>query len=239
MKLPASTGIKTSGWFPSGQRVPSFDDTMPRSYSFDHFTVPDSDADRDLARREKQEVAAQSDAPKGETDIHYGKKFAETEAILKARAEERAAAAEAEQHEADAPDLHLGSTEEQVTATPAPPGTGAVASEVGMPGMAREVQRGKRRQRRRERSVDRDATPPLGAMPSEELPPTAEQVLAETPAELIGAFRDQVTRSVRGVGEAARQLRSAGREVAGLPLEAFRLALRVGRSWLGRSPRRA
>ena len=43
-------------------------------------------------------------------------------------------------------------------------------------------------------------------MPSEELPPTAEQTLAETPAELIGAFRDQVTRSVRGVGEAARQL---------------------------------
>ena len=123
MKLPASTGIKTSGWFPSGQRVPSFDDTMPRSYSFDHFTVPDSDADRDLARREKQEVAAQSDAPKGETDIHYGKKFAETEAILKARAEERAAAAEAEQHEAEAPDLHLGSTEEQVTATPAPHAT--------------------------------------------------------------------------------------------------------------------
>ena len=61
VKLPASTGIKP----PAGsfrQRVPSFDDTMPCSYSFDHFTVPDSDADRDLARREKQEVAAQSDA---------------------------------------------------------------------------------------------------------------------------------------------------------------------------------
>ena len=71
---------------------------MPRSYSFDHFTVPDSDADRDLARREKQEVAAQSDAPQGETDIHYGKKFAETEAILKARAEERAAACRAGPH---------------------------------------------------------------------------------------------------------------------------------------------
>ncbi|RPH64487.1 MAG: hypothetical protein EHM78_26505 [Myxococcaceae bacterium] len=212
---------------------------MPRSYSFDPDTVSTADTDRDLARRDKQEIAAQSAVPQGETDIHYGKKFAETEAILKARAEERAAA-EAEQHEAaDAPDVHLGSTEEQVTATPAPPGTGAVASEVGMPGMAREVQHSKRRQRRRERSVDRDATPPLGAMPSEELPPAAEQVLAETPAELIGAFRDQVTRSVRGVGDAARQLRSAGREVAGLPLEALRLALRVGRSWLGRSPRRA
>jgi len=188
---------------------------MPRSHSFD------------------------TDASQGETDVHYGKKFAETEAILKARAEERAAA-EAEQHEAAlAPDQHLGSTEAQVTVTPAPPGTGAVASEVGMPGMAQEAQRGKRRQRRRGRGQERDATPPLGAMPSEELPPAAEQVLAETPAELIGAFRDQVTRSVRSVGGAARQLRSAGREVAGLPLEAVRLAIRVGRSWLGRSSRRA
>jgi hypothetical protein len=213
---------------------------MPRSYSFDHFTVPESDADRDLARREKQELAAQPDASQGETDIHYGKKFAETEAILKARTEERAAAEEAEQHEAaEVPDMHLGSTEEQVSATPPPPGTGAVASEVGMPGLAAEVDRGKRRQRRRGRAADRNVSPPLGAMPSEELPPRAEQVLAETPAELIGAFRDQVTRSVRGVGEAARQLRSAGREVAGLPVEALRLALRVGRSWLGRSPRRA
>ena len=122
---------------------------MPRSYSFDQFTVPDSDADRDLARREKQEVAAQPDASQGETEIHYGKKFAETEAILKARAEERAAA-EAVRHEADqVPDLHLGSTEEQVTSTPPPPGTGALASEVGMPGMARGVERGKRRHRRR------------------------------------------------------------------------------------------
>jgi hypothetical protein len=76
-------------------------------------------------------------------------------------------------------------------------------------------------------------------MPSEELPPTAEQALAETPGELVGAFRDQVTRSVRGVGEAARQLRTASREVAGLPVEALRLVIRVGRVWLGRSPHRA
>ena len=216
---------------------------MPRSYSFDHYTVPEGEADRDLARRDKQEVAGQSAAPQGETDIHYGKKFAETEAILKARVEERAAA-EAEQREAaEAPDMHLGSTEDQVTPTPAPPATGAVASEAGMPGMAREAgaAAGPRRQRRRgPRSAERDETPPLGATPAtEELPPTAEQVLAETPAELVGAFRDQVTRSVRGVGEAARQLRAASREVAGLPLEALRVAIRVGRSWLGRSPPRA
>lgn len=213
---------------------------MPRSDRFHHETVHEGEADRDLARRDKQEVAGLSATAQGDTDIHYGKRFAETEAILKARAEERAAA-ETEQHAAaEAPDGHLGSREEQVTPTPAPPATGAVADEVGMPGMTRDGGPGNRKARRRaKRSVERDETPPLGSMPSEELPPTAEQTLAETPGELVDAFRDQVTRSVRGVGEAARQLRTASREVAGLPVEALRLAIRVGRSWLGRSPRRA
>ena len=138
--------------------------------------------------------------------------------------------------------MHLGSTEEQVTPSSGPPSTGAVASEAGMPGMARDAagHRGGRQVRRKaERSAHRGAPPPLGAMPAEELPPTFEQTLAETPGELIGAFRDQVFRSVRGVGSAARQLGSAGKEVAGLPIEAVRLVVRVGRSWLGRSPRRA
>jgi hypothetical protein len=166
-------------------------------------------------------------------------RFAETEAILRARAEERAAAA-AEPGRGGPPDQHLGSTEEQVSPTPAPPSTGTVADETGMPAVTRDARPPRRRERRRTgRTAHPDPSPPLGAMPSEEPPPTAEQVLAETPAELIGAFRDQVTRSVRGVGEAARQLRSAGREVAGLPVEALRLVLRIGRSWIGRSPRRA
>jgi hypothetical protein len=205
---------------------------MARSYSFEPETVG-PDTDRDSARRDKQEMTARP-ASQGETDIHYGKRFAETEAILKARAEERAAAEESEKEAAGSPDMHLGSTEEQVTVSPGPPSSGAVASEVGMPGMAREGRRSKKRSARRRREG-----PPLGAMPAEELPPAAEQALAETPAELLGAFRDQVTRSLRGVGEAARQLRSAGGEVAGLPLEALRVVVRVGRSWLGRSPRRA
>jgi len=204
---------------------------MPRSDNFDP----------DLARHDKQEVAEQQVTAHGDTDIHYGKKFAETEAILKARAGQRAAA-EAEPHQAaEAPDMHLGSTEEQVTPTPAPPASGAVADEVGMPGMTRDGGPGNRKARRKaaKRSAERDQTPPLGAMPSEELPPAAEQTLAETPGELVGAFRDQVIRSVRGVGEAARQLSTASREVVGLPVEALRLAIRVGRSWLGRSPHRA
>lgn len=214
---------------------------MARSYRFEPETVAPAEIDRDLARRSKEEVTGQLAAPQGDTEIHYGKKFAETEAILKARAEERAAA-EAERKEAsEAPDMHLGSTEEQVTPSPGPPSTGAVASEAGMPGMARDAAfgRGRRRQRRRGARSTRLDEAPLGAMPAEELPPTAEQALAETPAELLGAFRDQVLRSVRGVGEAAGQLGTAGREVIGLPLEALRVVVRVGRSWLGRSPRRA
>jgi hypothetical protein len=109
-----------------------------------------------------------------------------------------------------------------------------------MPALTREADAGKRRSRRRSiRATERDETPPLGATPAEELPASAEQVLAETPAEVIAAFRDQVTRSVRGVSEAAQELRTAGRELAGLPLEALRVAIRVGRAWIGRSPRRA
>jgi hypothetical protein len=206
---------------------------MPRSHRSDH--PPEAEADR--ARRDKQELAAQASAGQGETDIHYGKRFAETEAILKARVEERAAA---ETHEESAPDEHLGSTDAQVSPTPAQPSTGAVADETGMPGIAHDARPRKARDRRTSgRGAPREETPPLGSTPSEELPPDAEQVLAETPAELVGAFRDQVVRSVRAVSEAARQLRTAGREVAGLPVEALRLALRIGRSWLDRSPRRA
>jgi hypothetical protein len=209
---------------------------MPRSHRFEH--SPEAEADSDRARRDKQELAAQASTGQGETEVHYGKRFAETEAILKARAEERAAAGTHD--ESSAPDQHLGSTDAQVSPTPAQPSTGAVADEIGIPGMARTARPGKTRDRRRGgASPRRDDTPPLGSTPSEELPAGAEQVLAETPAELVGAFRDQVTRSVRAVGEAARQLRTAGREVAWLPVEALRLGLRIGRSWLGRSPRRA
>ena len=121
---------------------------MARSFSFEPESVGPADTDRDSARRDKQEVSARP-ASQGETDIHYGKRFAETEAILKARTEARAAAEEEAREAAGGPDMHLGSTEEQVTASAGPPASGAVASEVGMPGMAREARsRGKRRQRR-------------------------------------------------------------------------------------------
>jgi hypothetical protein len=210
---------------------------MPRSERFDHFTVPEAETDRNQARHDKQEVAGQaSTRSKAETEVQYGKRFAETEAILRARAEERAAEGERRDGGSDA---HLGSTEFQVSPTPAHASSGAVADQVGMPGMRGGPSKTRRNQRKAPRSAGRDPTPPLGAMPSEELPPAAEQALAETPGELLFAFADQVTRSVRGLGEAARQLRTAGREVAGLPLEALRVAIRMGRSWLDRSPGRA
>src|SRR5262249_18325326 len=153
--------------------------------------IAPSDIDRDQARREKQELSAPTSSH-GETEIHYGKRFAETEAILKARAEERAAADLERREAAEAPDMHLGSTEEQMTPSPGPPATGAVASEAGMPGLENGSTGQKRRHRRkRARFAGRDETPPLGATSKEELPPTAEQTLAETPAELLGAYVDQ------------------------------------------------
>src|SRR5215831_7128653 len=134
---------------------------MARSSRFEPETVAPAEIDRDIARRDKQEVTAPTRS-QGETDVHYGKRFAETEAILKARAEERAAA-EAQEGSA-APDEHLGSTDAQVSPTPAQPSTGAVASETGMPGMARDARR-KPRDRRRSARTARDDTPPLGSMP--------------------------------------------------------------------------
>ena len=215
---------------------------MPRSDRFDHFTVPEADTDRDLARHDKQEVV-RSSSPEGDPDVHYGKRFAETEAILRARSEERAArrasrAGDDAARDASS-DAHLGSTDEQVSPTPAHPSSGAVADQVGMPALRRGAPLKRRDRRRSARPRHRDETPPLGATPGEELPPAAEKVLAETPGELLAAFADQVGRSLLGVGDAARQLGTAGREVAGLPVEAVRIVLRMGRSWLGRSPRRA
>jgi hypothetical protein len=154
-----------------------------------------SSPDEDLTRRDKQEVASQSASADVHSDVHYGRKFAETEAILRARTEERAAADEAELEEAPL--------------SPASPG--ALGAEA-------EPRRASRK-------------------PVAEAPATAEPV-TETVFELVGAFTDQATRSLRGAGEAVRQVGTAGRELAGLPLEALRLVLRVGRAWIAGSPRR-
>jgi hypothetical protein len=80
--------------------------------------------DRDRTRRDKQHLA-QPVAGDPSSTIHYGRKFAETETKLHARARP---------HPAEAPtaaDGHLGSTDAQVSPTPAHPSSGAAASETG------------------------------------------------------------------------------------------------------------
>lgn len=58
---------------------------MPRSYSFDHFQVPKTM--RPMPRRGKKKTSARDAKPAPEvekTDIHYGKKFAQTEELYQA-----------------------------------------------------------------------------------------------------------------------------------------------------------
>ena len=60
---------------------------MPRSYSFDHFQVPQAEPrSRSLRRQDKQHLAESRHAQEVEEGIHYGKSHAQTEEILKARA---------------------------------------------------------------------------------------------------------------------------------------------------------
>ena len=80
--------------------------------------------DRDRTRRDRQHLAeAAHEGPLGA--VHHGKRFAETEARLRARSH---AAEPAPDGDADA---HLGSTDAQVSPTPAQPSSGAAASETG------------------------------------------------------------------------------------------------------------
>jgi hypothetical protein len=83
--------------------------------------------DRDRTRRDRQHLA-ETPARGSAESVHYGKKFAETEAHLRAR-----------NHEPGTPpgipelqsDDHLGSTDAQVSPTPAQASSGAAASETG------------------------------------------------------------------------------------------------------------
>jgi len=59
---------------------------MPRTYSFDHYQVPKRDTtlvhdERDMPHEKYSEVAPAH----GESRIHYGKKFSQTEELLNAR----------------------------------------------------------------------------------------------------------------------------------------------------------
>jgi hypothetical protein len=61
---------------------------MPRSYSFDHFQMPNAEPrSRSLRRQDKQHLAdSRHSSPEQGGELHYGKSHAETEEILKARA---------------------------------------------------------------------------------------------------------------------------------------------------------
>jgi hypothetical protein len=58
---------------------------MPRSYSYDHFQVPQSlpKQKASLTQEDKQQLSGATSV--GDTGIHYGKAHAETEQILQAR----------------------------------------------------------------------------------------------------------------------------------------------------------
>src|ERR1700722_12794811 len=57
---------------------------MPRTYSFDHFTKNKQDVGRRLLNRDKQKLSAKS-VRLAEPKIHYGKRFAGTEALAAAK----------------------------------------------------------------------------------------------------------------------------------------------------------
>jgi hypothetical protein len=59
---------------------------MPRSFRFEHFTVQKPKVSRSLQNKEKQRVAAGAPLP-GEAQLHYGKRYSETEELAKARVE--------------------------------------------------------------------------------------------------------------------------------------------------------
>jgi hypothetical protein len=61
---------------------------MPRSYSFEHFTVAKtSTPSRGLRRRDKQSVSERrATERRGEKEIHYGRNHAETEEMFHVRA---------------------------------------------------------------------------------------------------------------------------------------------------------
>lgn len=65
---------------------------MPRSYSFEHFTVGKRSAPRAMARKAKQKQQFRELSPTGgpnDEKIHYGHAHQETEALFQARSMER------------------------------------------------------------------------------------------------------------------------------------------------------
>jgi hypothetical protein len=85
--------------------------------------------DRDRTRRDKQHLA-EPPVPGASGPLHHGKRFAETEARLRARTHGQGPAG----RPAVASDDHLGSTDAQVVPTPSHASSGARANETGRRG---------------------------------------------------------------------------------------------------------
>ena len=61
---------------------------MPRSYSFDHFQVPKTMTPTPERGRKKGASVAKKNGGNADSDLHYGKKFAQTEELYQAHAME-------------------------------------------------------------------------------------------------------------------------------------------------------
>lgn len=76
---------------------------MPRSYSYDHFTAQNSQKGKGSLEEDKQHLAQEgAESKPSQSDIHYGKRFAETEQRGAAKAEARAHG-----HEDEGPSAHV------------------------------------------------------------------------------------------------------------------------------------
>jgi hypothetical protein len=89
--------------------------------------------DRDRTRRDKQHLAAPPDHGAPEP-LHHGKRFAETEARVRARTHAPGTGHSGSPEPAS--DDHLGSTDAQVSPTPSHASAGAAANETGRRGPA-------------------------------------------------------------------------------------------------------
>jgi hypothetical protein len=176
---------------------------MPRSFRFDHFTSGKPNVSRSLQKKQKQKVAESAAQPAADT-VHYGKRHAQTEELLR----ERQANAEQEQIE---PNESL--SEQSAPLAPRPDATRAKTSagdadaEGGWPPveLADDL------------ATASSGPIPVGGPASRDSQPTPEtfQELAEEAHRQLGTMLD-----------AARELISAGARIARLPLELAQLALR-------------
>lgn len=172
---------------------------MPRSYSYEHFkTHEHQNPPRDEREGEKQLFAKSQETPlPGETKIHYGKKYAQTEELaiahqMNAQLEELAGLK-------DEPKMSKSMKDDDDTKKKA----------TEMPRRAKEQELPDEMPRRQ--------GAPIGALP----PPEARM-----PAGLIQDVWSDATRYFQMLQDAAKDARVATTQLLRLPLEAAQIAAR-------------